>query len=97
MTSFVLMLEGLPKFTGKEMAEDAIMSAVKSATKIQPVGVSIAWNYDAHAHEIEHAIDAELEEVHDQVHGGEQAAGLEHAITDQVLQAWHVHLHEGRP
>jgi hypothetical protein len=95
MTSFALMLEGLPKFTGEEMAEDAIMSAVKSATKIQPVGVSIAWNYDAHAHEIEHAIDAELEEVHDQVHGGEQAAGLEHAITDQVLQAWHVHLHEG--
>jgi len=96
MTSFVVKLEGLPKFTGKDPVEDKVKSAVKLATGIEPVGVSVAWNYEAHAHEIEHAIEAELEEVHDHTHAGqEDEAGLEFAITNKVLNAWHVHLHEG--
>eukprot|EP00930_Biecheleria_cincta_P092400 TRINITY_DN822_c0_g1_i3.p1 TRINITY_DN822_c0_g1~~TRINITY_DN822_c0_g1_i3.p1 ORF type:complete len:541 (+),score=90.34 TRINITY_DN822_c0_g1_i3:97-1719(+) len=62
MTSFALKLEGLPKFNGKDPVEEKITTAVKKATGINPVGVSVAWNYEAHADEIEEAIDAELEE-----------------------------------
>lgn len=96
MTSFALKLDGLPKFSGTDPVEEKIMAAVKMATGINPVGVSVAWNYEARSEEIEHALDAELEEVHGVAHDShEDAAGLEYAITDQVLHAWHVHLHEG--
>ena len=76
----------------QDPVEEKLKTTVKSATGIEPVGVTVARKFGAHAQEIEHAIDAELEEVHDQVHHGqEDAAGLKYAITNQVLHARHIH------
>ena len=43
-TRTMVKLGGLPKFTGKDPVEEKLKTAVKSATGIEPVGVSVARN-----------------------------------------------------
>jgi len=99
MPSFVAKLDGLPKFSGKDMVEEKLKACVKSATGIEPVGVSVAWDYSSKTHEVQMLVEHEIataagEDTH--VSGEAPAPGclgkFEESLTNQVLNAWHVHL-----
>mmetsp|Transcript_83193 Transcript_83193/g.146958 ORF Transcript_83193/g.146958 Transcript_83193/m.146958 type:complete len:918 (+) Transcript_83193:78-2831(+) len=98
MPSFVAKLEGLPIFSGKDKVEDKLKACVKLTTGIEPVGVSVAWDYSAKKHEVDSLIEAEIEDAE----GGSHVSGeapepgclgkFEETVTNKVLNAWHVHL-----
>jgi len=100
MPSFAAILDGLPKLSGKDLVEQNLKAAVKVATGIEPVGVSVAWDYSRKKHEVEQILEAEFEEAlghgEHETHEPMPELGLwgktEAAITNQVLNAWHVHL-----
>jgi hypothetical protein len=105
MPSFACLLKTVPEFSGKDPVEDKLKAAVKDATGVEPVGISMAWNYSSCTNLIDHAIEHELEEDHgereDDHADQEQLTFLgkfEKRITDTVLEAWHVHPgHHGGP
>jgi len=99
MPSFALKLTHLPTFNGSDPVEATLKAAVKVATGFEPLGVSVAWNYEGHEEQVKHAIEAELDEdeklaehTHDREEDLGALGGIEKAITDKVLHAWHVHL-----
>eukprot|EP00930_Biecheleria_cincta_P043299 TRINITY_DN29750_c0_g1_i1.p1 TRINITY_DN29750_c0_g1~~TRINITY_DN29750_c0_g1_i1.p1 ORF type:complete len:987 (+),score=116.44 TRINITY_DN29750_c0_g1_i1:49-3009(+) len=61
MTSFVAVLDGLPRLQGKDPVEDNIQQAVKASTGVQPEGISVAWNFSAHVSMIMDVVEDELE------------------------------------
>jgi hypothetical protein len=62
MPSFALKLTNLPTFNGSDPVEATLKAAVKEATGFEPLGVSVAWNYEGHEEQVKHAIEAELDE-----------------------------------
>lgn len=101
MPSFACLLKNVPKFTGREPVEETLKAAVKEATGVEPVGVSMSWDYGSCKGLIDQAIEHELEEAHGDAEQDHYDADqdeltifgkLEKSITDTVLEAWHVHL-----
>eukprot|EP00441_Pelagodinium_beii_P015297 CAMPEP_0197655374 /NCGR_PEP_ID=MMETSP1338-20131121/39413_1 /TAXON_ID=43686 ORGANISM="Pelagodinium beii, Strain RCC1491" /NCGR_SAMPLE_ID=MMETSP1338 /ASSEMBLY_ACC=CAM_ASM_000754 /LENGTH=918 /DNA_ID=CAMNT_0043231009 /DNA_START=31 /DNA_END=2787 /DNA_ORIENTATION=+ len=98
MPSFVAKLDGLPTFSGRDPVEEKLKASVKAATGIDPVGVSVAWDYSAKQQEVSHLIEAEIEDATGESHVAGEApepgclGKFEETITGKVLNAWHVHL-----
>jgi len=100
MSDFAAVLRGLPQIKGTEQVETLIKNSIEKATGERVVGVSVAWDYDSCASAVMHELDKDLLPV-------QQSAGTTHhpsapppktfdtPITHVILDAWHVHLHDG--
>lgn len=108
MASFACKLEGLPIFKGHEQVEEKLKVAVTAATGVQPVAVSVAWDYGTSKHTVDTIMEQEMEEDHGHAEGPpEETSALgkaeawatnqagdsrEFHMHGEVLNAWHVHL-----
>ncbi|CAK9035733.1 unnamed protein product [Durusdinium trenchii] len=101
MASFAAKLEGLPSLGGHEPVEEKLKGAVKAATGVQPVAVSVAWDYAPSRKMVEAILEQEMEaetsaHAPHAEHETPSASGIlgqaEAWATGKVLDAWHVHL-----
>jgi len=95
MCDFVALVDGLPRTKGTEQVESLIKEKVAQATGEEVVGVSVAWDYEAHSHAIGEAVESNLcpETDLDPGHHAAPQRSFDSPISNKILSLWHVHLH----
>jgi len=99
MSDFAAVLRGLPQIRGTEQVEVLIKDKVEKATGERVVGVSVAWHFDSCASAVSHELNKDL--LPEQCgagttpqSGAPPPTGFDTPITNTILNAWHVHLHD---
>jgi hypothetical protein len=107
MSDFLAKLEGLPRMKGHEKVEDIIREKVIEATGAGVAGVSVAWDFNSCAREVERTVAGEVGLVEDAAKAAARASvaaqtlgwysRLNGQLTRVLLGMWQIHLDSGEP
>jgi len=76
MKDFVAMVVGLPTVSGTKPVEDDLKAKIESFSGQRIVGVSVAWDYQAHEEDVKECLDTDLNARMTAVAGEPDAAPL---------------------